>query len=52
MSKNDVAIWMRHKYGRTPLHYACLNGKIEVVECLMKHGAQIDMQDKRVSNKW
>jgi len=41
---------MRHKYGRTPLHYACSNGKIEAVECLIKHGAQIDMQD-RVSDE-
>jgi len=31
-----------------PLYFACENGKIEVVEYLMKHGAQaqIDMQDK------
>ena len=49
MAKNDIVIWIQHEDGKTPLHFACENDKIEVVECLMKHGAQIDMQDKTVS---
>jgi len=46
MSKNYIVIWIWHKYGTTALHSACQYGAIEVVECLMKHGAQLDMQDK------
>ena len=42
---------IEHEHGRTPLHFACQHSKIEVMECLMKHGAQIDMQDK-VSDEW
>jgi len=30
---------------------ACGNGKIEVAECLMKHGAQMNVQDS-VSDEW
>ena len=29
----------------TPLYYACIND-IKVVECLIKHGAQVDVQNK------
>jgi len=36
-------------YDKTPLHYACEVGSIEVVECLVKHGAQMDMQDSVIS---
>ena len=35
-----------------PLHYACEAGSIEIVEHLIKLGAQIDMQDKYVSDEW
>ena len=43
---NDIFIWIWQLYGDIPLHLACRFGTIEIVECLMKHGAQIDMQDE------
>jgi ankyrin repeat protein len=33
----------------TALIFASLCGYIEVVECLLKHGANLDSQDKNVS---
>jgi len=45
MPKNYNAVLIRNKAGRTPLRDSCRNGKIEVVKCLMKYEAQIDMLD-------
>jgi len=55
-SSNDIFIfyifiWLRHQNGKTPLHIACQFGKVEVVECLIKHGAQMETQNK-VSDEW
>ena len=36
---------IRHKDGYTPLHYAHKDGKLEAVECLMKHRAEIEIQN-------
>jgi hypothetical protein len=33
-------------WGRTPLHYACLNGKFDIVKVLIQNGANINHQDK------
>jgi ankyrin repeat protein len=30
---------------RTPLHWACLKGRLDIVECLLDAGASIDAQD-------
>ena len=46
ITSNDVIIWIRLQYGKTPLHYVHEWGNIEAVEFLVEHGAQIDMQDK------
>jgi len=52
MNNNDIIIiWIQHKGGETSLHYACEAGGIKIVECLIKHGAQIDMQCN-VRNEW
>ena len=32
--------------GWTPLHFACYEGHTEVVEILIKHGAQLDIRDE------
>ena len=37
--------------GKRSLHSACQNGEIEIVKCLIKDGAQIDMQDTLVSDE-
>ena len=44
MNNNDILIWIRYQDGKTPLHYACEAGSIEIVECLMKDGVQTDIQ--------
>ena len=46
MTSIDIDVWMRYQWGNTPLHIACQMGKFEVMECLIKHRAQIDMRDK------
>ena len=38
------------KSGFTPLHYAVRSGSTELVECLLKSGADIDAQTKGKSN--
>ena len=30
--------------GLTPLHRACNNGKLEIVQLLIKHGANVDVK--------
>ena len=50
-SYNDIFIWIWHQDGYTPLHLACQFGAIEVVECLIKHGAQMETQEN-VSDEW
>jgi ankyrin repeat protein len=35
----------RDELGRTPLHWACQEGKLEIVKCLLNAGASIDVQD-------
>ena len=32
--------------GSTPLHCAVFTAQIEVVKCLIEHGAQVDSRDK------
>ena len=34
------------QFGQTPLYIACFNGHDKVVQALLNHGAQIDIQDK------
>ena len=34
------------QYGRTPLHVAAENGHTDVVDILLKHGADVNTQDK------
>jgi len=46
MTSNDNIMQIWFQTGKIPIHYACENGKIKVLECLINHGAQIDMQDK------
>jgi ankyrin repeat protein len=31
--------------GWTPLHFACLNYHLEVIICLLEHGADVNMKD-------
>jgi len=40
---NRVVIW--HQQGYTPLHIASQESKFEIMQCLIEHRAQIDMQD-------
>jgi ankyrin repeat protein len=35
----------RDRYGRTPLHWACYHGHVQVVKELREHGADIDAKD-------
>ena len=44
-SNKDIAIWIQHQRGYTPLHIASQEGKFEIMECLIEHRVQIDMQD-------
>ena len=46
-------LYFIHEYdvSKVILHLACQYGTIEVVECLIKHGAQMETQDK-VSDEW
>lgn len=37
--------------GMTPLHYACGNGQLQVVQCLLRHGAKPSLKDQDVSNR-
>lgn len=37
---------MRDKNGDTPLHEACVCGNIEIVEKLLKNGAQVDAENR------
>jgi len=41
-----VNINKENKYGETPLFYACNSGKIDLVEYLVKHGADINKRNK------
>lgn len=34
------------KWGRLPIHYACMGGKFEIVKILVDNGSPIDTQDK------
>ena len=34
------------QHGRTALHQAAENGHAETCQCLIKHGASVDAQDK------
>jgi len=36
----------KNKYGWTPLHYAALNGRVDIVATLLEHGADPNVQDK------
>ena len=33
--------------GRTPLHYAAASGCIDVVACLLSHGAKLNVRNKK-----
>ena len=35
----------------TPLHYACGNGQPQVVQFLLRHGANPSLEDEDVSNR-
>lgn len=35
----------------TPLHYACGNGQLQVVQFLLRHGADPSLEDEDVSNR-
>ena len=38
--------------GKTALQKAALNGRLWTCECLIKHGASVDVQDKVRDNPW
>ena len=38
--------------GKTALHKAAVDGGLETCECLIKHGASVDVQDKVRDNPW
>ena len=35
------------QYGFTPLHYAAFNGRLEVVQLLLRHGADKELKNQR-----
>jgi hypothetical protein len=41
-----VVWWWWGKRGYTPLHYACRNKHLEVIICLLEHGADVNMKNK------
>ena len=44
--RNNVDVTRVDVYGRTPLHYACMYGRVELAKALLKHGPQtIDSLD-------
>lgn len=40
---------MRHPLGWTALHLAAINAKPEVVKLLLKHGADVNLQDEFIN---
>ena len=40
-----TGINVRDEFGRTPLHWSCEKGHMEVVSFLMEHGADVRLQD-------
>ncbi|ANB15755.1 Pho81p [Sugiyamaella lignohabitans] len=42
----NVDVSISDVYGKTALHYACLNNRRELIAPLLKHGADIDALDK------
>jgi hypothetical protein len=40
-----VVWWWWVQWGVTPLHYACEKKHLEVIICLLKHGADVNIKD-------
>jgi hypothetical protein len=41
-----VVWWWWVQNGDTPLHLACWNKQLEVISCLLEHGADVNIMDK------
>lgn len=42
---NKDIVNVADKWGRMPLHYACFNGRFDIVKTLIKNNAKVDHQD-------
>ena len=39
------AVWLTVQHGKTPLHHAVEGGHTAAMECLVGHGANMDVKD-------
>ena len=43
---SDTCTLLFPQYGRSPLHYAAIRGRIDIVEFLLQQGANMSLCDK------
>jgi hypothetical protein len=52
MLEHGAGINLKNQIGRTPLHYASVDGVLEFVRLLLKHGADVEAKDNAGKTAW